>query len=63
MSFFDFILNGGLCGYESGYDHEEAGHPYGFDDLQDTIHRFSSCCDELPGRQIDEDDKEEDEDD
>lgn len=62
MSFFDFILNGGLCGYESGYDHEETGRPYGFDDLQDTIHRFSSCCDELPGRQIDEDDKEDEDD-
>lgn len=59
MSFFDFILNGGLCGLESGYDHNETGRPYGFDDLRDTIHRASSCYDELPGHQIEDDEEDE----
>ena len=37
MSVFDFFLNGGLLGKLRGYDYEEEGHIYGFDEFCEDV--------------------------
>ncbi len=43
MKAVDFILNGGLMGLMSGFDHRKEGHVYGFEDLNDDIKATLPC--------------------
>lgn len=39
MGFMDFFLNGGLMGAARGFDHEEEGRPYGFEEFSEDVPR------------------------
>ena len=39
MGFMDFFLNGGLMGAVRGFDHEEEGRPYSFQEFEEDVPR------------------------
>lgn len=47
MGLLNFIINGGLCGFIESFDHEKEGHPYNFDNLQQTLESVKKCVDAL----------------
>lgn len=47
MTFWEFIINGGLCGLMSGFDCKKENHAFNFKDAGQTIDDASNCIGKL----------------
>lgn len=49
MGFMDFFLNGGLMGAVRGFDHEEEGRPYSFQEFEEDFPRAINTINTVSG--------------